>query len=326
VSGAGVGPEEQQLSTEAQDQLTDAGPAPARRRRRLVAGTAVALLLLSALGAWWLRGWATTDASVARERLRIATVSRGDFVADLGAQATVVAAVSPQLYAPAPGTVTLAVKAGDTVPKGALLATVDSPALRNEYARERATLDSLDLDLKRLELDVRLVEGRNFAPETIRRLPLASSEFVPEVIVTRAFAEALFPGEPALGKQVYDGHGQSARVVGVLETWVNSWPTATVYDRVLLHPQHADPSHGLYLVRALRQGWQVEVRDRGSGMSEEVLANALLPFYSTKATGSGLGLTLCREIVEAHGGTLDLANREGGGVASRIWLPAAPLP
>jgi nitrogen fixation/metabolism regulation signal transduction histidine kinase len=78
-------------------------------------------------------------------------------------------------------------------------------------------------------------------------------------------------------------------------------------------------------VRALRAGWQVEVRDRGSGMSEEVLANALLPFYSTKATGSGLGLTLCREIVEAHGGTLDLANREGGGIVSRIWLPASAV-
>lgn len=65
------------------------------------------------------------------------------------------------------------------------------------------------------------------------------------------------------------------------------------------------------------------MRDRGSGMSDEVLANALLPFYSTKATGSGLGLTLCREIVEAHGGTLDLAHREGGGVVSRIWLPAS---
>jgi two-component system, NtrC family, nitrogen regulation sensor histidine kinase NtrY len=56
------------------------------------------------------------------------------------------------------------------------------------------------------------------------------------------------------------------------------------------------------------------VRDRGPGMSDEVLASALLPFYSTKKTGTGLGLALCREIVEAHGGKVRLQNREGGGL------------
>jgi len=74
-----------------------------------------------------------------------------------------------------------------------------------------------------------------------------------------------------------------------------------------------------------RGGWTVEVHDRGSGMSPEVLTNALLPFYSTKPAGSGLGLTLCREIVEAHGGTLDAGNRhDGPGAAVRFWLPPAP--
>ncbi len=164
--------------TEAQDHVTDAGPGPARRRR-LALGAGLGLLMLIAFGAWWLRGWATTDATVARERLRIATVSRGDFVADLSAQATVVAAVSPQLYAPAPGTVTLAVKAGDTVRSGALLATVDSPALRNEYARERATLDSLDLDLKRLGLDVRrrVLQGRQASDLAGVQIKAAEREF-----------------------------------------------------------------------------------------------------------------------------------------------------
>jgi nitrogen fixation/metabolism regulation signal transduction histidine kinase len=70
-------------------------------------------------------------------------------------------------------------------------------------------------------------------------------------------------------------------------------------------------------------GFLVEVKDRGSGLSEEVLRDALLPFYSTKPKGTGLGLTLCREIVDAHGGRLSIANREGGGAVVRVWLPAA---
>ncbi|GAB1083760.1 MAG: hypothetical protein SStaTSB_17550 [Shewanella algae] len=61
--------------------------------------------------------------------------------------------------------------------------------------------------------------------------------------------------------------------------------------------------------------------DRGSGMSAEVLSQALLPFYSTKPQGSGLGLALCREIAEAHDGRLSLQNRQDGGLLVQLWLP-----
>jgi len=65
----------------------------------------------------------------------------------------------------------------------------------------------------------------------------------------------------------------------------------------------------------------ITVADRGSGMSDEVLKNALVPFFSTKEKGTGLGLALCREIVDAHRGKLRLARRQGGGMEITSLLP-----
>ena len=69
---------------------------------------------------------------------------------------------------------------------------------------------------------------------------------------------------------------------------------------------------------------RVQVLDRGRGMSEEVMRQALLPFYSTKSSGAGVGLPLCREIVEAHGGTLRIYGRAGGGTVVSFRPPAEP--
>ncbi len=58
--------------------------------------------------------------------------------------------------------------------------------------------------------------------------------------------------------------------------------------------------------------------DEGSGLPPS--ANLFVPFFTTKPGGSGIGLVLCRQIAEAHGGTLSLANRPGGGCRATLRL------
>jgi nitrogen fixation/metabolism regulation signal transduction histidine kinase len=68
-------------------------------------------------------------------------------------------------------------------------------------------------------------------------------------------------------------------------------------------------------------GYRATVLDRGQGMSDDALENALVPSFTTKPEGSGMGLTLCREIIDGHRGRLRIARREGGGIAVSCWLP-----
>jgi len=71
-------------------------------------------------------------------------------------------------------------------------------------------------------------------------------------------------------------------------------------------------------------GVDMSVRDSGPGLDDEVLARAFDPFYTTKPTGLGMGLAICRSIVELHGGRLLARNNTEGGATFEFHLPATP--
>jgi HlyD family secretion protein len=155
----------------ATDRALDAAPALRHRRRALV--LVVAATLAAAALAWW--AWAGAQGAVSAQRLRVAEVTRADLVRDAQASGRAVAAVSPTRYAPAAGTVALAVQAGDAVVLGQVLARIESPALAAERAREAATLAQLVADegRQRIQADKQRLAAERDADEA--RLALTAT-------------------------------------------------------------------------------------------------------------------------------------------------------
>jgi HlyD family secretion protein len=140
--------------TSAQDRPVDSGPRLRMQRYRWIAIGLGALLLIVA-AVFLVRSWLDAEASVPLARVRIAEVTKGPFVRDVSAQGVVVAAVSPTLVAAAPGTIHFLVQAGDSVKKEQIIATLDSPELRNELAQEEASLSGLEIAVQRQNIDTR---------------------------------------------------------------------------------------------------------------------------------------------------------------------------
>ena len=122
------------------------------KRYGLPAGIAFVVLLLAI---WSAHAWLSSDKVIPRDRVRTAVVERGPFVRDVAATGLVVAAVSPTLFAEAPGTVIYKVRAGDSVNAGDVLGVVQSASLTNEYERERASLVAVEAALNQQTIEVR---------------------------------------------------------------------------------------------------------------------------------------------------------------------------
>lgn len=135
----------------------DVALAPRDPRVRRIALGAGAVLFIAAIlfVAPAVNRWADASVSVPLDRVRIATVERGDLVRDVSIQGRVIAAIRPTLYASDAGTITLRVEAGETVVAGQVLATVDSPALTAELRQAESALEQRRVELERQRIGTR---------------------------------------------------------------------------------------------------------------------------------------------------------------------------
>ncbi len=98
---------------------------------------------------------ASVSHSFDRASMQITRVEMGDLVRDIVSNGRIVAANAPQIYSPEQGFVSLKVKAGDSVIRGQIVATVDSPELTNLLKQETSEMERLEGELARQELDAR---------------------------------------------------------------------------------------------------------------------------------------------------------------------------
>lgn len=139
--------------TSAQDIAREA---PSSTAKRLKWGAALVLVAIAAVLLYSVFSkWMGADATVSAERIRTAAVMRGDLLRDINVQGRIVAAISPTLYSPANGTVTLEVQPGASVRTGQVLAVLESPEVQSEFEQGASTLAGVEAEMERQKIQAR---------------------------------------------------------------------------------------------------------------------------------------------------------------------------
>ena len=250
-----------------------------------------------------LRGWAETlEKKVAERsdalRLAQAETARGEKLASVGLLA---AGIAHELNNPLTGVLTFSSLLRRNVPEGSQEAQDLELVIREtkrcaaiirrllDFAREQAPSRQF-ADLNRLiEETVRIVER----PAHLRDIDIRLE---------------LDPKLPAV--------------------WVDADLIKQVVMNIVVNAEQAIAHKGSITLRTRRAGERVEIAisDTGSGIAEKDLPRIFDPFFTTKGVGqgTGLGLSVSHGIVEAHGGTIEVASRPGEGATFRVYLALEP--
>ncbi len=189
-------------------------------------------------------------------------------------------------------------------------AVVEPVAARSIEVIEQAAIDGSSL--------VRRIRGRAPAPES-RTLVLA-----PLIRETLERASTRLDGRPAEARIDVALELGEARAVDGDAGQLRQVLTNLVYNAIDAMPHGGQLTVRLGASDGGHCAW-VEVADTGIGMDPEIQRQMFDPFFTTKgAAGTGLGLSVSRDIVERHGGRFEVVSEPGHGSRVRLWLPASP--
>jgi two-component system sensor histidine kinase HydH len=122
----------------------------------------------------------------------------------------------------------------------------------------------------------------------------------------------------------FAAHGIQVRAdVPAVSVWADRDMLRRALVNLLLNAVDVLPDGGgIWITACLtRSGLEIEVADSGPGLSDEALARACEPFFTTKSEGAGLGLAIVQRVAEAHDGDVLIQNCPEGGAAFTIRIP-----
>ncbi len=183
--------------------------------------------------------------------------------------------------------------------------------LEEEGVLSRSDLKIIESEVRRMErsLQTFLAFARLPKPERSKVWLGAILDCTVELIGGRAKKQHV-----ALNIEALSGH---------LELVVDKAQLQQVLVNLAINALDAMPNGGTLSFRteATGDGVRIAVIDNGIGFTDEILAGLFQAFSSSKENGVGLGLVICRRIVEEHGGVIDAQRTPGGGATFTIWLP-----
>jgi two-component system sensor kinase FixL len=185
--------------------------------------------------------------------------------------------------------------------------------LEQIQGEDRHRLDIIVNEVKRLETLLQEIQDFN-KPLQMEREPVHLAPVVEQLAV--AFADC----------EEYSGIEISPEINGDPVVLADPDRLRQVLLNLIKNAVEAIPEQGRIDIRVAENSERVivEIRDSGKGITVDRLDTIFEPFVTTKQSGSGLGLPLCRKIVQDHDGSLDIESEPGRGTCVRVTLPAAP--